>query len=113
MSLYAGLDISVKTTAICVVDGNGQILLETVVDSSPNAIADRLRGLEQPLERIGLEAGPLSQWIYGGLVDIGLAAICVETRHMHAFRLWGISVGHPRISNRCCRLGLPSLQVHS
>jgi transposase len=84
MSLYAGLDISVKTTAICVVDGNGQILLETVVDSSPNAIADRLREFEQPLERIGLEAGPLSQWIYGGLVDIGLAAICVETRHMHA-----------------------------
>ena len=84
MSLYAGLDISVKTTAVCVVDGNGQVLLETVVDSSPNAIADRLREFEQPLERIGLEAGPLSQWIYGGLVDIGLAAICVETRHMHA-----------------------------
>ncbi len=84
MSLYAGLDISVKTTAVCVVDGNGQVLLETVVDSSPNAIADRLRELDQPLERIGLEAGPLSQWIYGGLIDIGLAPICVETRHMHA-----------------------------
>src|SRR5271169_6244114 len=84
MSLYVGLDISVKTTAICVVDENGRVLLETVVDSSPDAIADRLREFDQPLERIGLEAGPLSQWIYGGLVDIGLAAICVETRHMHA-----------------------------
>jgi transposase len=84
MSLYAGLDISVKTTAICVVDGNGRVLLETTVDSSPDAIAERLRALDQPLERVGLEAGPLSQWIYGRLVDIGLAAICVETRHMHA-----------------------------
>ena len=84
MSLYAGLDISVKTTAICVVDGGGRVVLETMVDSSPDAIAERLREFDQPLERIGLEAGPLSQWIYGGLVDVGLAAICVETRHMHA-----------------------------
>ena len=84
MSLYAGLDISVKTTAVCVVNGNGQVLLETVVESSPDAIADRLRELGQPLERIGLEAGPLSQWIYAGLIDIGLAPVCVETRHMHA-----------------------------
>ena len=84
MSLYAGLDISVKTTAVCVVNGNGQVLLETVVESSPDAIADRLRELGQPPERIGLEAGPLSQWIYAGLIDIGLAPVCVETRHMHA-----------------------------
>ena len=84
MSLYAGLDISVKTTAICVVDGNGRVLLEKIVDSSPDVIAEQLREFDQPLERIGLEAGPLSQWIYGGLVEIGLAAICVETRHMHA-----------------------------
>jgi transposase len=84
MSVFAGLDISVKTTAICVVDANGHILLEDMVDSEPNAIADRLREFDQLFERIGLEAGPLSQCIYAGLVDVGLAAICVETRHMHA-----------------------------
>jgi transposase len=84
MSLFAGLDISVKTTAICVLDANGQILLEAMADSAPEAIAIRLRELDQPFERIGLEAGPLSQWIYAALVDMGLAAICVETRHMHA-----------------------------
>ena len=72
MSLYAGLDISVKKTALCVVNGNGRVLLETTVDSSPDVIAERLREFEQPIERIGLEAGPLSQWIYGGLVDLGL-----------------------------------------
>ena len=84
MSLYAGLDISVKTTSICVVEAHGRVVLEATVDSSPEAIAERLRGFDQTIERIGLEAGPLSQWIYGGLVDAGLAAICVETRHMHA-----------------------------
>lgn len=84
MSLFAGLDISVKTTAICVLDANGRVILETSVDSAPNAISQRLRELGQPFERIGLEAGPLSHWIYAGLVDMGLAAICVETRHMHA-----------------------------
>ena len=56
MSLYAGLDISVKTNAICVVDRDGRVLLETMVDSAPDAIAERLRGFEQPLERIGLAA---------------------------------------------------------
>jgi transposase len=84
MSLYAGLDISVKTTAICVVEGDGRILFEATVDSSPDAIAGRLHELDQPLDRVGLEAGPLSQWIYAGLVEKGVAAICVETRHMHA-----------------------------
>ena len=72
MSLYAGLDISVKKTALCVINGNGRVLLETMVDSSPDVIAERLREFEQPIERIGLEAGPLSQWIYGGLVDADL-----------------------------------------
>ncbi len=84
MSLFAGLDISVKTTAICVLDANGRVLLETMVDSAPEAIAGRLHEFGQPFERIGLEAGPLSQWIYAGLVEVGLPAICVETRHMHA-----------------------------
>jgi transposase len=84
MSLFAGLDISVKTTAICILDATGQVLLEATVDSAPGAIAERLRIPGHSFERIGLEAGPLSQWIYAGLVDMGLPAICVETRHMHA-----------------------------
>ena len=55
MSLFAGLDISVKTTAI--LEANGRVLLETMVDSAPDVIASRLRELDQPFERIGLEAG--------------------------------------------------------
>lgn len=49
MSLFAGLDISVKTTAICILDARGRILLETMVDSAPEAIADQLRELNQPV----------------------------------------------------------------
>ena len=52
--------------------------------STPAAIAERLLAAGGPFERIGLEAGPLSQWIYAGLVEVGLPAVCIETRHMHA-----------------------------
>ena len=84
MALFAGLDISVKTTAFCILDASGRVVLEAMVDSSPAAIAERLLAAGGPFERIGLEAGPLSQWIYAGLVEADLPAVCVETRHMHA-----------------------------
>ena len=84
MSLFAGLDVSVRTTAICVLDAMGRVLHELTADSTPEAIAGYLHSVGHRFERIGLEAGPLSQWIYAGLVDQNLPAICVETRHMHA-----------------------------
>jgi hypothetical protein len=103
MSLFAGLDISVKTTAICVLDANGRVLLETMVDSAPEAIAGRLHEFGQPFERIGLEAGPLSQWIYAGLVDVGLAAtvsrpgICMQrSRHASTKPTGTTPAGSPR-----------------
>ncbi|MBA8878922.1 putative NBD/HSP70 family sugar kinase [Phyllobacterium myrsinacearum] len=55
MSLFAGLDISVKTTAICVLDNNGKVLLETTVESDPHAIADCLCGFDESFERIILD----------------------------------------------------------
>jgi transposase len=61
-----------------------ETMADMMLDSSPNAIAGRLHELDQPLDRVGLEAGPLSQWIYAGLVEKDIAAICVETRHMQA-----------------------------
>lgn len=84
MTLFVGLDIAVKTTAICIVDEAGKLVAETTVDSSPEAVSEQLRQHSEPVERLGLEAGPLSQWMYAGLVDAGWPAICVETRHMHA-----------------------------
>ena len=83
MKHFVGLDVSVKETSICVVDHEGAVVLQTRVPSEPGAIVDGLRVPFFVFERIGLEAGPLSEWLYAGLVDAGLPAICVETRHMH------------------------------
>ena len=84
MKHFVGLDVSVKETSICVVKGDGAVILQTRVPSEPQAIVDVLAGPSLAIERIGLEAGPLSEWLYAGLVEAGLPAICVETRHMHA-----------------------------
>src|SRR5215216_1800467 len=85
MKHYAGLDVSVKETCVCIVDGTGTVCREIKVPSHPQ---DLLRILQDPtwrLERIGLEAGPLSQWLFEGLADAGLPVVCIETRHTKAF----------------------------
>lgn len=84
MSHFVGLDVSVKRTAVCVVDAQGQVTHRATVESAPGAIAACLLRLDCGFVRVGLEAGPLSPWLYAGLVEAGLPAVCVETRHMHA-----------------------------
>jgi len=84
MDYFVGLDISVKETSVCIVDEAGRIIREVKVASEPDAL---LAVLEKPayhFKRIGLEAGPLSQWLFGALAETGLPVICVETRHMRA-----------------------------
>jgi transposase len=84
MDHSAGLDVSVKETSICIVDDTGRIVREVKVASEPE---DLLRVLANPIyhfKRIGLEAGPLSQWLFSALAEAGLPVICVETRHMRA-----------------------------
>jgi transposase len=85
MKHYAGLDVSVKETSICIVDEAGKICRELKVPSHPE---DLLRILQDPawnLERVGLEAGPLSQWLFNGLAEAGLPVVCIETRHARAY----------------------------
>lgn len=79
---YAGIDVSLECSSVCVVDGTGKILRETKVASEPEALIAWFRSLALPLERIGLEAGPLSQWLYAALRDAGLAVELLETRHV-------------------------------
>ena len=64
MAHFAGLDVSVAETSICIVDEHGKIARERKVPTEPEAIVDALNGSGQVCERIGLEAGPLSQWLY-------------------------------------------------
>jgi len=84
MDYFAGLDVSVKDTSVCIVDGTGKIVREVKVASEPQALLVVLRNATYCFKRIGLEAGPLSQWLYGALAEAGLPVICVETRHMQA-----------------------------
>jgi len=84
MDLFVGLDVSVRTTSVCVMDANGKVLKEAKVESEPQAIATLLGSLGGHYRRVGLEAGPLSQWLYSGLAAAGFPVICVETRHMKA-----------------------------
>ena len=84
MDYFAGLDVSVKETSVCIVDETGRIVREAKVASEPDALLAVLKNGAYHFKRIGLEAGPLSQWLYSALAEAGLPVICVETRHMRA-----------------------------
>lgn len=82
MKHFVGLDISVRTTSLCIVDTDGTIVQERKLPTDPVTISQHLIATGLPLERVGLEAGAMSQYLYSGLAEAGLPAICVETRHM-------------------------------
>ena len=84
MEHFAGLDVSVKDTSVCMVDGTGRIVREVKVASEPDALLQVLKNPAYRFKRIGLEAGPLSQCLYSALAEAGLPVICVETWHMRA-----------------------------
>jgi transposase len=84
MAYFAGLDVSVKETSVCIVDDAGKIVREVRVASEPEALLQVLTNTIYRFKRVGLEAGPLSQWLYSVLAEAGLPVICVETRHMRA-----------------------------
>jgi transposase len=84
MEHFAGLDVSVKDTSVCIVDDTGRTVREVKVASEPEALLAVLTSPIYRFKRIGLEAGPLSQWLFSALAEAGLPAICVETRHMRA-----------------------------
>jgi transposase len=81
MEHFAGLDVSVKETSVCIVDDVGKIIREVKV---PEALLAVLKNPACHFKRIGLEAGPLSQWLYSALAEAELPVVCVETRHMQA-----------------------------
>jgi transposase len=84
MTLFVGLDVSVKETAVCVVDDTGKVVCEQKVPTEPDDIVRLLASIGEDYGRIGIEAGPLSQWLVNGLTAAGLPVVCVETRHMMA-----------------------------
>jgi transposase len=82
MDHYAGIDVSLECSSVCVVDANGKILREARVASEPEALIAWFASLGFGLERIGLEAGPLSQWLFAAMREAGLAVELLEARHV-------------------------------
>ncbi len=91
MEHYAGIDVSLECSSVCVVDATGKIIREGRVASEPEALIGWLGSLGLGLVRIGLEAGPLSQWLFAELRKTGLAVDLLETRHVRdAFKAMAV-----------------------
>jgi transposase len=84
MEHYVGLDVSLKLTAICIVDQTGRIEREGVVASNPEAIAAFIKSYAPHVARIGLETGATSTWLWTELNKMGLPVICIDARHAKA-----------------------------
>jgi transposase len=85
MEHFAGIDVSLEESSICIVDATGRIVREGKVETTPEALVQFLTSSGVKLGRIGIEAGPLAPWLFEGLAAAGLPAICIETRRMKVF----------------------------
>jgi transposase len=85
MKLFVGLDIGLNKTALCCVDEKGETVLACMVASEPSALIAKLNKFRRQIELIGLEACPLSEWLYGALSEDGFEVFCLETRHTQRF----------------------------
>ena len=82
MKYYAGLDVSMKETFVCIVDNNGKILVEGKTSTEPTAIAQYLNKVGVSLEKVALESGSLSHWLVTELQSQNVPVICIDSRHM-------------------------------
>jgi len=82
MDHYAGIDVSLEQSSVCVVEASGKIVRESKIASEPEALIGWFESLGFGLARIGLEAGPLSQWLFAAMKSAGLSVELLETRHV-------------------------------
>jgi len=82
MDLFIGLDVSLASTAICIVNARGKVVQETTVASEPEALVGFLRSLSDGTLAVGLEAGPLSQWLHKHMTEAGFETVLMETRRV-------------------------------
>ena len=84
MEYFAGLDVSLEETAICIVDDAGRIVRAARAASEPEALVAFFRASGMVMKRVGLEACSLTAWLHQGLTAAGIAAICIEARQAKA-----------------------------
>ena len=84
MEHYAGIGVSLERSSVCLVDALGKIVKEAKLASEPESLVEFFASLGFAAQRIGLEAGPLSQWLHAGLKPAGFDTILLATRHVKA-----------------------------
>jgi hypothetical protein len=113
MDHFAGLDVSVKETSVCIVDETGKIVREVKVASEPEALLSVLKNPAYRFKRIGLEAGPLSQWLFSALAEAELPV--VERVRRFLARRQGARARQSSIHVRCdssrTRRSVPPISV--
>lgn len=108
---FVGLDVSVKETAVCVVDEAGTLICEQKVPSEPGDIVTPLTSVGVHYGRIGIEAGPLSQWFVNGLAKAGLPIICVETRHLKSLLKAQQVCASSESTHQSCPVTVPPIAI--
>jgi transposase len=78
---YVGLDVSLETTSICVVDQTGAIIWRGKCSTQPEAISQTVRAHAPAAVRVGLETGQMSNWLTLQLRKHGLPVVCLDARH--------------------------------
>ena len=84
MTYFAGLDVSVRKTAICIVDALGGLVWEGEVATKVDAIAETLNRFAPSLKRAGMETGPVAVWLWHGLRDVNIPLDCIHARRSAA-----------------------------
>ena len=84
MRYFAGLDVAMTSSALCVVDETGTIVLETTVATTPEAIAEILAPYRKSLAKLGHETGSLAPWLHKQLTVLGWPIVCLEAAHARA-----------------------------
>jgi len=84
VNYYAAIDVSLELSSVCIVEATGKVVKEVKVETRPEALVKFFKNFGLPLTRIGLEAGPLSQWLHAGLTEAGFETVLMETRHVKA-----------------------------
>jgi transposase len=82
MEHHVGIDVSLELASVCIVDAKGKIVKETKLATEPEVLVAFFKGLGFSVTRIGLEAGPLSQWLEADLKQAGFETVLLETRHV-------------------------------
>ena len=82
MKHYAGIDLSMETSHVCIVDNDGRKVGAECVESTPASIAVALER-HGPVERVVIETGRMTPSIALGLRELGVAIVCIDARQAH------------------------------